>query len=113
MTDGIEQTRECPSCGCSLTGGEESCPQCGKVLMNSVTKPTKSKGRPSKTAKAECPYCGELISKRSKKCPSCRTVLKPASNKSSPQSVHEETSEPKTDLDAQVIMVAGDEPRQP
>ena len=113
MTTSVEPTRECPSCGQTLTSSEKSCLQCGKEITNGTKKPGKAKGTPAKATKVECPYCGELVSKRSKKCPACRTSLPVGFYKVLIRSVDKETSEPKTDLIEQVVQVAGDETNEP
>jgi RNA polymerase subunit RPABC4/transcription elongation factor Spt4 len=105
MTDSVEPTRECPSCGQTITSGEMSCPQCGKEITNISKKLGKAKGKTAKATKVECPYCCELISKRSKKCPSCRTSLTAGWYNVSIQNVDKETSEPKTDLNTQMVQV--------
>jgi len=113
MTTSVEPTRECPSCGQTLTSSEKSCLQCGKEITNGTKKPGKARGTPAKATKVECPYCGELVSKRSKKCPACRTSLPVGFYKVLIRSVDKETSEPKTDLIEQVVQVAGDETNEP
>lgn len=109
MTPPVEQTRECPSCGQTLTEGEKSCIRCGNEIPEVTKKPAKAKKAPSKATKVACPHCGEPVSKRSRKCPACMTNLPAGFYKTPTKSVEIVTVEPKTEPAEQAIQVAGDE----
>jgi predicted nucleic acid-binding Zn ribbon protein len=113
MTTPVEPTRDCPSCGQTLTEGEKSCTRCGKEIPEVTKKAGKAKKTPAKAAKVECPHCGELVSKRSKKCPACMTNLPAGFHKVSDKSLDKETAEPKRDTVEQVAQVAVDEANSP
>jgi predicted RNA-binding Zn-ribbon protein involved in translation (DUF1610 family) len=106
MTTSVEPVRDCPSCGQTLTGGEKSCPKCGKETPEVTKKPARAKKTPSKVAKVECPHCGELVSKRSRKCPACMTNLAAGFYKVSDKSVVEEIAEPKKESAEQVVQLS-------